>query len=439
MPLSRRRRRDLAVAVAIAVLMLTAGLVVHLRSDARATTLVTGARSAAPAAMTAAPAALAQVWTLASDTGFPALVSPYGTVVTAAGHAVVGHDATDGSQRWSYARANLALCALGSADTKADALAASGSVRGIITGFSKGDRCSEITQLNPTTGDRMKQRTGFTSADSTLVFGGPYGGFVGDDLVELWRYDLVRTIQYGNQPEPTKPNTKHLDCVFGDLAVTTQQFATIEHCPGTDAGTNAQLVINFADPGATADAKSKSWDALKHAPRATVDLGSVDARVLSLTSENVAVLVATPAPAVVVYDAAGTEQSRTPVPVSAADIATSAAGSRVTPVTVTPAARYLWVGSSLLAIKTEDLSVTWTMGGVLGTPALVGTQLLVPVPGGLAVVDIDTGALSRTIPVDRADHAGSVDVHTVGATVVESRGSLVVGLRDPAAGTATTP
>ena len=42
MPVSRRRRLDVAAAVALTVLVVLAGLVVYLRSDARATTLTTG-------------------------------------------------------------------------------------------------------------------------------------------------------------------------------------------------------------------------------------------------------------------------------------------------------------------------------------------------------------------------------------------------------------
>lgn len=439
MPLSRRRRRDLAVAAAIAVLVVVTGLVVYLKSDARATTLTTGPDGTAPATMTAAPADLAQVWSLDTDPGFPAVASPYGTVVTARDHSVIGHDAVTGAVRWTYSRSNLALCALGSGDTRPDTLTSSGAVRGIVTGYSKGDRCSEITLLNPITGARGDQRTGFTSVDSTLAFGGPYGGFISDDLVELWRYDLVRTIQYGDQPEPTKPNTRHLGCDFGDIAITTQQFATIEHCPDSDAGPNAQLVLNYADPNSVTDKKADSWDYLNFDPRATVDLKSVDARVLSLTSEKVAVLVAEPEPAVVVYDATGAEQSRTPVPVSAADIAASAARSRVTPVTITPDARYALVGSSLVVVRTNDLSVGWTMGDVLGTPALVGDQLLVPVAAGLAVVDTDSGAVTATLPVDRGGYDGTVDVAVVGNTVVEDRGTTAVGLRDPAAPASDPP
>jgi hypothetical protein len=65
---------------------------------------------------------------------------------------------------------------------------------------------------------------------------------------------------------------------------------------------------------------------------------------------------------------------------------------------------------------------------VLGAP----TTALVPVPGGLAVVDAATGAPRPTIPVDRgADPPGPVGVEVVGSTVVEQRGTAVVGLRPP--------
>ncbi len=433
MPVSRRRRFDLAAALALTVLVAVFATVVYLKSDARATTLTTGPAESAPAVMTEAPADLATAWTLTTDAGFPGIASPYGTVVTAEGHDVVGHDAVTGAERWRYGRSNLALCALGSGDTRAETLTASGAVRGILTAYSKGDTCSEITLLNPITGERTDQRTGFTGRDSTLVFGGPYGGLVSADLAELWRYDLVRTIQYGDQPEPTKPNTKHLGCTFDDLAIATQQFATIEHCPDSEAGADAQLVLNYVDPGSTTDGKSKSWDALNFDPRATVDLQTTDARVLSVTAEKAAVLVATPVPAVVVYDATGAELSRTPVPVTAADITTSEDTRRVTPVTITTDTRYVRVGSVLLAVDNDDLSVRWTLDDVLGLPAPVGDDLLVPVDDGLAVVSRSAGTVSSTLPVDRAGYTGVVDVRTVGNTVVEARGTTVVGLRSSAA------
>src|SRR4051812_45479431 len=200
-----RKRRDRLIAAAIALVVVVAGVVVYLTSDARATSLVVAPDTSSPAAMVAAPDSLQQIWQARTDPRWPAVASPYGTVVTADGHTVVGHDPPTGAVRWSYTRSNLDMCVMGSGDTDAAGVELGGAVRGVLVGYVKSGRCSELTLLNPITGERRDQRTGFTGADSSLVFGGPYGGLVSDDLVELWRYDLVRTIQYGNQPEPTKP------------------------------------------------------------------------------------------------------------------------------------------------------------------------------------------------------------------------------------------
>jgi hypothetical protein len=423
-----RKRRDRLIAAAIAIVVLATGVVVYLTSDARATSLVVAPDSSAPAAMVAAPDVLQQIWQTDTDQRWPAVASPYGTVVTADGHTVYGSNPLTGEVRWSYTRDNLDMCVMGSGDTDAPGIELGGAVRGVLVGYIKSGRCSELTLLDPVTGERRDQRTGFTGADSALVFGGPYGGLVSDDLVELWRYDLVRTIQYGNQPEPTKPNTKHLGCTFADIAVTSVQFGTIEHCDGLP---NAQLVLNYADPGATADARTKNWDALNYDPRATVDLGSASARLLAVSQDAALVLVASPTPALVTYTDAGVETSRIPVTIDPAQIA-AADADRVTPVRMNGATRYVLVGDTLFAVS-DGLVVNWTMPAALGLPAAVGAELLVPVADGVAVVNASDGATGRVIPVDRAGYTGRVDVNTVGSTVVESRGASVVALRDPAA------
>lgn len=447
----RRARRDTAIAALIVAIVAAVGAVIYLKSDARATTLATGPQANAPLAMTLAPSSLAQIWQLDAGSRFAPVISPYGTVVTADDHTVTAFDYLSGAPRWSYGRSNVALCALGSGDTKADDLKSTSKIRGVLVAYSKGDHCSEISLLNPITGERDRQRTGATAADSTLVFGGPYGGLVSKDLVELWRYDLVRTIQYGNQPTPTSPNTKHLGCTFDDIAVGDTQFATIEHCDST--GPNAQLVINYDDPDNSVEGKEKKWDALKFAPRATIDLGSTSARLLSVTTEKVAVLVSQPTPAVVVYTNPATEtatsaststpsesvvsstaavlQSRTEIPVSAEAIDALQANGPVSPMTFGDQVRYVLIGDTLLAVGGADLGVKWYLSGVLGTPAVIGQQLLIPRVDSLAVATISDGAITATIPVDRAGYTGRVDVGSIGSVVVETRGSAVVGLRSP--------
>jgi len=456
-----RRRRDSLVAAGIAVVLVALTGLVFVNSDERHLEREVAAAGTLPVAMTRAPATLTQAWQMTAPTGFAPVVSPNGAVVTADDHTVTGYDATTGAFRWNYSRSNVPICAFGSGDTEPVKMDQSGGVRGVLVAFSKSDRCTEITTLDPLTGDRSKQRTVADQLDSEVAFGGPYAGFIGSDLIELWRYDLVRTIQYGDQPTPTKGGTKHLGCEFDDIAIADTQFATIEHC--TAAGENAQLVVNWADPDSAPPADKKGWDNFKFEPRGTVDLGVPDARLLAVTPDNIAVLVGGDTPEIVVYsmvepdpvettdgatttatstsdapepDPILTEISRTAVDVD--DAAIAAITSRVTPSTIDGDDRYSIIGDTLVAVRGSDLAESWTLRGVLGTVAVVGSDLLVPVESGIAVVDASTGSIKKTLPVDRQGYTGPVDVHTAGSMVIEIRGSDVVAFSSTGGGAGPT-
>lgn len=448
---SKRRRRDSVVAAGIAVVLVALTGLVFVNSDERHLERTVAAAGTLPLAMNRAPSSLTEAWRMAVPSQFAPVVSPNGSVVTADDHTVVGYDATTGEKLWDYSRSNIPICAFGSGDTEPVAMTESGGVRGVLVAYSKSDRCTEITTLNPQTGDRSKQRTVEDELNSQVAFGGPYAGFIGPTLIELWRFDLVRTIQYGDQPTPTKSGTKHLGCQFNDIAIADKQFATIEHC--TNSGGNAQLVVNWADPDSAPPADTKGWDNFKFEPRGTVDLGAPDARLLAITPDNIAVLVGGATPEIVVYgmvepdpvdetatgeaaptttstsdapdpDPVLTEISRKAVDVDDTDI--SSITSRVTPATIDGDDRYSVIGDTLVAVRGSDLAESWTLSGVLGTVAVVGSDLLVPVEAGIAVVDSSTGSIKRTLDLDRGGYSGPVDVHTAGSMVVETRGSEVV-------------
>lgn len=459
------------MAAAIAVVVLAVGSLVYLTSDGRATTDAVGPSKPVPSSTSAPPGTLTQRWALTTDPAIGAVASPYGVVVTADRTTVYGHDAVTGELRWTYGRSNLPLCAVGSGDVDAPGVTRRGVVRGVMVVSEEGGWCSQVMLLDPDTGERHYVRTSPNQQNGALVFGGPYAGWVGPTLAELWRDDLVRTIQYGDEPAPTKPNAQHLGCTFTDLAVAESQFATVEHCADTPT---AQVVLNWDDPGNAPD-KPSDQDVFKHTPRATIDTGSPSARIVGITADSVAVLVAAPQPEVVVYDTSGGERSRTPVdvPVSAIVDADRLVDGRVVP---TPAVRagsqrLSLIGDRLLAVVTEssqreaptttsspaslvvptpgvtaassqpaaapttvtvsDLRVQWTRSGVIGLPAVYPDELLLPVSGGLQPATADSGQDSlgaALLPVDRGGWTGRVDVADVGDMVVETRGADVVGL-----------
>jgi hypothetical protein len=468
LPRRTRRRIDAAVAATIAVVLAFVAFLVWQHSDIRATTANSAPSSVAPATPatpSVLPTDLRQQWKVTTDPTFGAIASVYGSVVTTDEHTITGHDAITGRQVWSYSRSNVPLCGIGSGDTVAtDVTSWPGGVHGILTAYAKNGWCSQITILDPSTGERVYQRTSPNQVGGQLFFGSPYAGWLGHDYLELWRHDLYVTIRYGNQPNPVYPKGPHTGCTFTDAAVTDLQLATIEHCadkPGT-----AQLVLNWPTPADAPDGKSKGWDTNLTAPKATIDLRSPDAVIVGITSDRAAVLVSAPSPALVTYDSAGAQMSRRPVDISAAEITTTAAAG-LTPSVIYNTRRYSLVGHHLLAMSAETVSVPrttasapstdaprqsstasstttasaipqtttaqsprldWTAPDAVGLPTRVGSAILVPTRTGLDARAVTSGEMQRSIPIDRGSYIGRVDVTAIGSMLVEIRGDTVVGL-----------
>ncbi len=476
----RRRQLDRSLALALAIAVTVAGLLLYRSSDIRNANLVTASPGNAPSgafaapsggqSTTALPSALTTAWTAPTDARLGAVASGSGVVVTADQHEITAHDAVTGVVRWTYSRSNRTLCAVGSGDEGPADMSGS-QPAGITTVFDENGFCSQVMTFDPATGARAKVRTSANQQNGALVFGDVYAGWIGPTRIELWRNDLVRTIQYGEQANPPKPNQSRLGCTLTDLAIAATQFGTVEHCPAE--GTTARVVLNFDDPSAIPN-HPNGWDVFQHSLRVDIDTGAPAARIVGITSDRVAVLVSAPSPAVVVYDATGKQTSRTPVDIPAADIV--AADSVAPPVRVTPglstgAQRLSLVGSHLLAVSMPtvqgvapttafpptatstatagsssitdalgsstapqvgitDLRLDWVADNARGLPAVVGSTLLLPTAAGLSRFDATAGpAGARTITVDRGSYRGRVDATAVDTMVIEVRGTAVVALR----------
>lgn len=483
-PLRRRRLIDRLLAGILAIVVVGIGLLVYRASDIQNTSLVVsnpsnappGAYSAAsvPSPNSAIPRSLTQKWSAPTNPALGAVASASGVVLTTEASTVRARDAVTGVERWSYSRANRTLCAVGSADFGPSDMASSASVAGLTTVFSENGFCSQVMTFDPVNGERGKVRTSANQGVGSLVFGGSYAAWLGPTRIEVWRYDLVRTIQYGVQANPPKPGQSRLDCTFTDLAVASNQFATVEHCTNEK---NARVVLNFDDPSSVAG-HPDGWDNFQHAVRVDIDTKAAAARIVGVSADRVAVLVSGPKPAVVVYDAVGKEASRTPVDVPAADVV--AADSPARPAVATPSVqtqdrRYSLVGGSVLSVSqatisvvppptsfsssassssstgvgksglltgltgpktvdTADLHVDWVAGNALGLPATIDATILLPTARGLATFDsaAGPGALgttgSKIVTVDRSGYTGRVDATAVGRMIIEERGPTVVGL-----------
>jgi hypothetical protein len=398
-------RADLVAAALIVVVAVGAALTLWYHSDARATTSQTNLSPApVPASPSALPATLAEVWRAPSAaTTEPVVAGP--SVVTGDGGDVVGRDPVTGQVRWRYARNNLELCTVIQAWGKA------------LAAYHRAHNCSEITALDAASGALGPQRNSEAGLGARLLYDGNHVTVTGRSLLDVWRSDLVRTTYYGQLSAPVNPGKQpRAGCTYSSVAVTSGRIGVVERCPDDPA---ARITVLKTEHAENDEDKPEQYFS-------TV-LGSKNARVVALSGDHTAVLLADSGK-LAVFDGSGNEIAEYPLNLPASDLAGDPSGM-VVPTTVGPNAIYWFTGSSTIALSTDDLHPLWTVDATLGSGTLFAGRLLLPVPAGLQVVDPGTGATIGTFPVDRRGYSGPVQLSSLGPVVLEQRGNTVVALR----------
>ncbi|OZC66008.1 hypothetical protein CH276_08680 [Rhodococcus sp. 06-470-2] len=408
----RRTRTDLVVAAVIAVVVVVAASIAWFTGDARGTTSIPAEEPlprAEPAA--AVPTTLTELWrapsaaTDSTRTPFPVVTGS--TVVTADGGAVLGRDPRSGEQSWSYTR-DLPLCSVVASWNTAVAV------------YRDGRGCSQVTELDGATGDRKAQRTSDADDAVRLSSDGTYVTSRGDTRMELWRSDLVRTLEYGRVDAPVNPGSQpRTGCTLLSSASTNSRTAVLEQCPGEPA---ARLsLINPAPKDASEPEEYGSAVVPELVPESDTPTAG---RIIAITGSVVALWIPANNGApdrVGLYDDAAARTSEFALP----------GGSSPTPnFPATKAGSVLtwFTGAGVQAFDPDNLGPLWTVPGALGNGAVMAGRLLVPVPDGISVVDLVTGVSTADIPVDRGDYDGPIQISVIGDVVVEQRGSDVVAL-----------
>jgi hypothetical protein len=422
----RRTRWDLTAAAVVALVVLGGWSTLWWASDARRTTLSTAPGPAAGAttapiesgpmgsgsgATAHVPAALTEAWRAPSP-ATPVPLVQGGTVVTAAAGMVAGRDLRSGALRWSYRR-DRSLCTVAAAFHQ------------VVAVYQRGETCSEVTALNWTDGQRGPQRTGPVQVPTHLVAAGDHLAASGARYLEVWRFDLVRTLAYGRLPTPAQPATQpRPDCLHGSIALGSGQLgpgklsagklAVVEQCPGE----RARLTVQRADPQ-DPDRPEVSFSIL---------LPGRQAQVIAVSGERVAVALPDPA-RLVVFDGQGRAVAEHPLAIPDTDLRSNPPAG-VAEVTTTTTEVYWFTGSATVAVDAGELRPQWIRPGSLGTGCEVAGRLLLPVPGALAVLDPVTGRQLGTLPVDRGSYRGPVATASSGGVVLEQRGDTLVALRE---------
>lgn len=399
----RRTRTDLLVAAALVATVLVAASVVWFRSDARGTTSVTwdGPASALPAARSL-PSGLDELWRAPSPATARPLVDR-GTVTTAVGGLVVGRDPVSGDERWRYDR-DRDVCAVTTA--WGDAVAAYRDPRG----------CGQVTALDAASGTRSAQRTSDADDPIRLVATKNHVIAFGDTRLEMWRSDLVRTVEYGRVDALVNPNAQpRSGCELLSADADGSLLAVLEQCEGESSG---RLTLLDSTPD---DAQKPEQYTSSVLPEAVRDAG---ARIVAVVDDRTAVYLPPDAPAgprVATYDLEGAL-------VDTHDL-TRPAGTLGGPAEVHGDVLVWWNGQDTVGLDTADYRPRWIVEDTLGYGDSMAGALLLPVDGALLAVDASTGTVDRRIEVDRGESRDDVvSVAVAGDIVLEQRSGEVVAL-----------
>lgn len=425
-PVEQRSRADLTatVVVIVAVALLVGGT--WLFSDARGTSHTEAGAGESVAPLTAPddpPQALEELWradSTPSATGEPLVVD--GTaVVSDPGEQsrISGRDVTTGTEAWSYERSRE-LCGV------------TGNWGRVVAVYRGPKGCGEVTSLSASTGQYQDTRSALAGEDVELFRSLDHVGAVSDDRAELWRSDLVRTVEVGHVEVPVTPDAQPLDgCRFGSALTRTDLLALVTDCDRDDGKATASLQV--------ASPEESDEPELTH--EFTVP---ADALLVGVAQQAAVIYVqgnGTRAVDTDDYDGSRYQVLHTdghfeqypadPSPVAGGRSDDHADGPFVPETADLPHHMTWFDGERLVAFGPTGLEPQFTVPA-LGTGAETGGRLLAPVAEGVAVVNWSNGVVERTIPVDRGDHSGPVTLRVHGDVIVEQRGDEMVALRQPA-------
>jgi hypothetical protein len=396
------RKRDWAIAASITAVVAVTTLLIGVNSDNAATDRTEAAIPAPlPPAPEKVPGSLAELWTARSGSA-PVPIAIGDSVVTADGGEIAGRDPLSGQIRWHYTR-DLGLCTASETWGRVNAV------------YHKDRNCSEVTQLDPGTGRITAQRNGDAELGTQLVSDGSHVTTTGKTLLDTWRDDLVKSAEYGKVPALVNAGKQpRTGCTYGTVAAAAGKVGVVERCPGDPAD---RLTVYKATPEKDEEPQV-SFSSVLAGKRARVIAMSGDLAAVILPDQKL----------LVIYNGDGTQRSAYPLDVPAGDLAQDPPGG-VEQTTQTAAGVYWFSGSKLLALSRDDLSPRWTLSNALGPGITFAQQLVVPIKGGLAVLNENDGSTIRTVGVDRRGYSGLIRLATVGPVLLEQRGDLVAALK----------
>lgn len=322
-----------------------------------------------------------------------------GVLVTHEGPQIRGHSST-GEILWTYTRDDADLCSIGGAWDK------------VVAVYRTGVGCGDVVTINAADGTYSDTRSAINTDEVVPISSNDRVGTVSTERVELWRSDMVRTIEYGHVEAPQEPDQQpHPDCTITSAQTRTELLALTETCP------DDTVWLRFLDT--TPD------DAREPEITAEVQLDNPGARLVAIGQDAAAVYE--PGEQVVTYSSAGEQTGAWPTELSphVRDSSTPFA-----PATADLPHHMSWFdGERLHLLRPSTLQIDHTFDQAIGTGVALGDKLVLPTPEGLELVNLTTWRTERSIDVDRDGYRGPVSLSMLGDALAETRGDHTVILR----------
>src|SRR5690625_3584044 len=406
-PILRRTKSDwLAVGVITAIAAVAVGLCVTTSDISHASLQQANPPGAEPQAefLDAAPESVTEAFRV-PNVGVPGVykhVVGQGLVISNDDHAVTATN-PDGSTAWTYSRDNVEICSLATAWDR------------VVVSFRNGRGCGDVVSIEAATGEYADTRSANNSDKVLALSSNDRVGTVSSERVELWRSDLVRTVEYGDVEAKQEPDLQpHEDCTINSALTRTELLVVSESCPSAED-------MDFLRFQNTTPEDSRQHEVAQDVP---ID-GDGD-RLVAVGQSAAAVYVPRERPTLISYDDKGNETSRTDVAPSRA-IRDSA--SPFAPATADLPHHMTWFdGERLYLFTPTALRVSQVLEQAIGTGVAAGDHALIPTRDGIDVVDWTTGETQRSIPVDRGGYEGDVYLAVADGNVIEARDGELVAL-----------
>ena len=406
-PVERRTRRDLLVTAVIATVMLVvAAVVVATGSAARSEFRQADVEQPEYGPAVELPASSRYLWSHASE-GEGAPLTTKGNLVTLDPTGrLIGRDAGSGEERWSYTHPGRLCAAAYFSDS-------------LITAFDGAAGCSDVTALDSTTQEYRSTRQSAFADTMQLTGTWTHMLALSPRRLEIWRDDLVRTVEYGAVDAPQEPDAQpRTGCTLGTADLTDARFAVTEWCPAEDS---VRLTLSDTVPE----------DPRKPEEIASATTGADGLWIIEATDDGVLALQERGATWSVEWFTSPTEHT------TVLDLQSEPARKPSPESLSGDDSQARWFdGSATHAFDHATGAHVWSTGATTGPGHTWGGApdpdttsgsdwVILPVVGGFVVNAHDSGAQAAHLPADSVDGDGVTGLAQVGDILYERRAGAI--------------